>query len=77
MTETVQTGYPIGGSGIADLRDGAGMEILCASDERYLPHTATMLYSLLEHNRVFRIHLFYDFKRNKRCPNLKSFCRKI
>ena len=36
------------------------MEILCACDERYLPHAATMLCSLLEHNSVFAIHFFYS-----------------
>ena len=36
------------------------MEVLCACDQRFLPHTATMLCSLLEHNSVSRIHLFYS-----------------
>ena len=30
-----------------DLAQGGGMEVLCACDERYLPHLATMLCSLL------------------------------
>ena len=37
----------------------SAMEILCASDERYLPHAAAMLCSLLEHNTIFRIHFFH------------------
>jgi lipopolysaccharide biosynthesis glycosyltransferase len=42
------------------------MEILCGCDERFLPHAATMLCSLLEHNRVSRVHLFHnsDFSGN-------------
>ena len=39
------------------------MEVLCACDERYLPHAATMLCSLLEHNNVIRIHLFLQHDR--------------
>jgi len=36
------------------------MEILCACDEGYVPHTATMLCSLLEHNAFVRVHLFHS-----------------
>jgi lipopolysaccharide biosynthesis glycosyltransferase len=43
----------------ADLPQCYEMEVLCSCDERYLPHAATMLCSLLEHNSVSRIHLFY------------------
>ena len=35
------------------------MEVLCACDDRYLPHTATMLCSLLENNYVSRVHLLH------------------
>jgi lipopolysaccharide biosynthesis glycosyltransferase len=35
------------------------IEVLCACDHRYLPHTATMLGSLLQHNSFARIHLFH------------------
>lgn len=73
MTEAVPTVFPVGGPGIADPRDGTRMEILCACDERYLPHTATMLCSLLENNRVYRIHLFYDESATNNLPTLKAF----
>jgi lipopolysaccharide biosynthesis glycosyltransferase len=48
------------------------MEVLCACDERYLPHAATMLCSLLEHNSVSRIHFFYSTIRNGELEKLKS-----
>ena len=35
------------------------MDVLCACDRRFLPHTATMLCSLLEHNPGSQIHLFH------------------
>lgn len=50
-----------------------GMEILCACDDRFLPHLATMLCSLLEHNAVFRIHLFYSSIDDEKLAKLKSF----
>src|SRR5271166_3713344 len=43
-----------------ELTQGREIEVLCACDKRYLPHAATMLCSLLEHNNVFRIHFFYS-----------------
>jgi UDP-glucose/galactose:(glucosyl)LPS alpha-1,2-glucosyl/galactosyltransferase len=49
------------------------MEILCACDGRFLPHTATMLCSLLEHNRIFQIHVFHDTTASSELPKLKSF----
>lgn len=49
------------------------MEVLCASDERFLPHTATMLCSLLNHNRICRIHLFYGSDATRGLPILKAF----
>ena len=49
------------------------MEVLCAFDERYLHHTATMLCSLLEHNTVSRIHLFYNSVDNEELAKLESF----
>jgi lipopolysaccharide biosynthesis glycosyltransferase len=60
----------------AQLAQGGGMEVLCAFDERYLPHTATMLCSLLEHNTVSRIHLFYssaDGQEPRELERLESF----
>jgi lipopolysaccharide biosynthesis glycosyltransferase len=52
-------------------RDGE-MEVLCACDERYLPHVATMLCSLLEHNGGCRIHLFYSTIAGTELAKLKS-----
>jgi lipopolysaccharide biosynthesis glycosyltransferase len=48
------------------------MEVLCACDERYLPHAGTMLCSLLEHNSVFRIHLCYSSIPAPELAKLKS-----
>ena len=48
------------------------MEILCATDERYLPHAATMLCSLLEHNSVPRIHLFHSSIFSRDLAKLRS-----
>jgi lipopolysaccharide biosynthesis glycosyltransferase len=48
------------------------MEVLCACDERYLPHAATMLCSLLTHNRGIRIHFFYSAIANRELAKLKS-----
>src|SRR5262249_37896783 len=48
------------------------MEILCACDEKYLPHAATMLCSLLEHNKVFRVHLFYSSIVREQLEKLES-----
>ena len=53
MTEPGQTEFRDGRSRAPDLAQGGGMEILCACDGRYLPHTATMLCSLLENNTCF------------------------
>ena len=61
MTEPEQTENPEDGRSRApDLAQSGGMEVLCAFDERFVPHAATMLCSLLENNRVFRIHLFHS-----------------
>jgi lipopolysaccharide biosynthesis glycosyltransferase len=49
------------------------MEVLCACDKRYLPHAATMLCSLLEHNTVSRIHLFYSAISSYELTRLKRF----
>jgi lipopolysaccharide biosynthesis glycosyltransferase len=48
------------------------MEVLCACDRRYLPHAATMLCSLLEHNDVSRIHLFYSSIAKQELAKLES-----
>lgn len=36
------------------------VEVLCTSDERFLPHAATMLCSLLEHNAIAKVHFFHS-----------------
>ena len=51
---------------------GAGMEVLCSCDEPYLPHTATMLCSLLQHNGVSKIHLLYSSIVQKELTKLRS-----
>ena len=48
------------------------MEVLCTCDERYLPHAATMLCSLLEHNSVSRIHLFHSSVASGELAKLRS-----
>ena len=48
------------------------MQVLCACDERYLPHAATMLCSLLEHNEVAKIHFFYSAISDRDLDKLKS-----
>jgi len=48
------------------------MEVLSACDERYLPHAATMLCSLLEHNNACSIHLFYSSIASRELEKLKS-----
>lgn len=58
MREAEQTQFSDGGHG---LTSNSKMEVLCACDERYLPHAATTICSLLEHNsNVSRIHFFYS-----------------
>jgi len=52
------------------------MEILCACDQQYIPHTATMLCSLLEHNTDCRIHLFHNSIANCELAKLKFFVEK-
>lgn len=70
MTET-------GGSRHApNPRSGDNMEILCACDQRYLPHTATMICSLLEHNEVLRIHLFCSSADSAELAELTSLVRR-
>jgi lipopolysaccharide biosynthesis glycosyltransferase len=49
------------------------MEVLCACDLSYVPHTATMLCSLLEHNGSVRVHLFYDTATRETLPKLMRF----
>jgi lipopolysaccharide biosynthesis glycosyltransferase len=53
------TDLPEDTSKMRDPAQSAEIQVLCSCDEPYLPHTATMLCSLLEHNDVSRIHLFY------------------
>jgi lipopolysaccharide biosynthesis glycosyltransferase len=52
------------------------IEIFCACDERYLPHAATMLCSLLEHNRVSRIHFLYSSIAEAELSKLTGFAAK-
>ena len=49
-----------------------GIEILCSCDEPYVPHAATMLRSLLEHNNVHRIHLLSETIADRELAKLKS-----
>ena len=49
------------------------MEVLCACDGQFLPHTAAMLCSLLENNEVSRIHLFYSSVDDQQFAKLESF----
>jgi lipopolysaccharide biosynthesis glycosyltransferase len=67
--------YPVRPDGKLPGRDpahGREMEILCASDERYLPHVATMLCSLLEHNSNLRVHFFYSSITSTELAELRS-----
>ena len=52
-----------------------GMEVLCGFDGSFVPHTATMLCSLLEHNQVSTIHLFYSSVSNNDIEKLRTFVR--
>jgi lipopolysaccharide biosynthesis glycosyltransferase len=49
------------------------MDVLCACDEGYFPHAATMLCSVLEHNMGARIHLFHDSISGSELDKLESF----
>ena len=46
--------------------------MLCACDDRYLPHMATMLCSLLQHNAAPRIHFFHRKVDRRELAKLKS-----
>lgn len=76
MTEPEQNNlpenFPDSSLRTLDLAEGREMEVLCGCDERYLPHMATTLCSLLEHNRVSRIHLFYSSVSCYELERLKS-----
>ena len=76
MTESGQIEFRDNSLHAAGLAQG-GMEVLSALDERYLHHTATMLCSLLEHNTVSRIHLFYSSVDNQELAKLESFVAEI
>jgi lipopolysaccharide biosynthesis glycosyltransferase len=52
------------------------MEILCACDESYLPHTAAMLCSLLEHNALVRVHLFHGSIAGRTLDKLTEFIKR-
>lgn len=51
------------------------MDVLCACDERYVPHTATMLCSLLEFNANSKIHILHDSAAGSELLKLKSFAQ--
>jgi lipopolysaccharide biosynthesis glycosyltransferase len=73
MSGLEQTKIPDSTSRSPDLAQDREIQVLCACDERYLPHAATMLCSLLEHNSVFRIHFFYSSVGDDDLAKLKSF----
>jgi lipopolysaccharide biosynthesis glycosyltransferase len=52
------------------------LEVLCSCDGAYLPHAATMLCSLLEHNEISRIHIFYKSIGNSELTKLSSLTEK-
>jgi lipopolysaccharide biosynthesis glycosyltransferase len=52
------------------------VDVLCASDQRYLPHAAAMLCSLLEHNHVSKVHLFYSSIADHELEKLRTFIAK-
>jgi lipopolysaccharide biosynthesis glycosyltransferase len=52
------------------------IEVLCGCDGSYLEHAATMLCSLLEHNSVYRIHLFYSSIASSELAKLRSLIAK-
>lgn len=72
MAGPVQTELSNGSLLSANSTAGHEIEVLCACDDRYLPHAATMLCSLLEHNSVSRIHLFYSSIASRELAKLKS-----
>jgi lipopolysaccharide biosynthesis glycosyltransferase len=53
------------------------MEVVCACDEQYLPHAATMLCSLLEHNCVSKIHFLHSSIANAELAKLKYWVMKL
>jgi lipopolysaccharide biosynthesis glycosyltransferase len=55
-----------------DLTQSYKLEVLCGCDDSYLPHAATMICSLLEHNSGCRIHLFCNSVTNGELAKLKS-----
>jgi lipopolysaccharide biosynthesis glycosyltransferase len=60
----------------AKLANVSGMEVLCACDERYLPHAATMLRSLLAANRVERVHFIHDGIARNELARLARFVKR-
>jgi lipopolysaccharide biosynthesis glycosyltransferase len=57
---------------IQDAGQGPEIQVLCACDEKYLPHVATMLRSLLEHNGDCRIHFFHGSIGERELAKLRS-----
>ena len=60
------------GSQASNSKKDSEIEVLCACDAKYLPHAATMLCSLLEHNSICRIHLFYSSVEERELAKMKS-----
>jgi lipopolysaccharide biosynthesis glycosyltransferase len=75
VTESGQTGYLDGTSRGPDLAHCEGMEVLCTFDEHFVPHSATMLCSLLEHNLVSKIHLLYSCVSKNDIETLGTFIK--
>jgi lipopolysaccharide biosynthesis glycosyltransferase len=49
------------------------MNVVCASDERFLPHTATMLCSLLETNKVGCVYYLHNGIAEQELLKLREF----
>jgi lipopolysaccharide biosynthesis glycosyltransferase len=77
MTESGQTEYLDGRSRAPDLARCGGMEVLCGFDERFVPHAATMLCSLLENNLVSRVHILHSAFVGQDSERLKSLIKKL
>ena len=73
MNREKKRGTPNSNSANSLLIQDNQIEVLCGCDERYLRHAATMLCSLLEHNSVSRIHIFYSGVAGVELVSLRSF----
>jgi lipopolysaccharide biosynthesis glycosyltransferase len=77
MTESERTESGGGGSGASNSEQRDGMEVLCGFDERFVPHAATMLCSLLENNRVSRVHVLHGASKGKESERFKGSIAKL